>query len=256
MMDPNLILFLILAICMFGGFISLFIFLGKRAEKQEIDLFKKLSQKLGFSYCESDTINLENKIAPLGSDFAKSPVNPLKQMVYGIEGENSIYLFNRDAPPVGSAKHGVSPSWSVCLIEVGQSFGFEAVIFHRGFSAGFSKLKEYKMALEKLREVEVDKPEFAKPQPNRFGITLIGDKYILKTDDLTKCQKAVERGMIDIFLKHRQNFKVMGINMMMAVHIKDNLLAVYTDHPSVSLSKVEQFEHLYLFAKEIKEILT
>ena len=255
-MDPNLILFLILAICMFGGFISLFIFLGKRAEKQESDLFKKLSQKLGFSYCESDTINLENKIAPLAIDFAKSPVNPLKQIVYGVEGGNSVYLFNRDAPLVGSAKYGVSPSWSVCLIEAKQSFGFEAVIFHRGFGAGFSKLKEYKTALEKLNEVEVDKPEFAKPQPDRFGITIIGDRYVLKTDDLTRCQKVVERGLVDIFLKRRVNFKVMGVNMMLAVHIKDNLLAVYTDHPSVSLSKVEQFEHLYLFAKEIKEILT
>jgi len=98
-MDPNLILFLILAICMFGGFISLFIFLGKRAEKQESDLFKKLSQKLGFSYCESDIINLEKKIAPLAIDFAKSPVNPLKQIVYGVEGGNSVYLFNRIVSP-------------------------------------------------------------------------------------------------------------------------------------------------------------
>ncbi len=254
-MDPNLILFLILAICMFGGFISLLIFLRKRAEKQEIDLFKKLSQRLGFSYCEGDAINLQNKIAFLGSDFAKSPVNPLKRVVYGVEGENSVYLFNRNGPVVGSGKNSVIPSWSVCLIETRRSFGFEAVIFHRSSSAGFLELKEYKIALERLREVEVDKPEFAKPQPNRFGITFIGDKYILKTNDLTKCQKAVEKGMIDIFLKYKQNFNVMGMNMMMAVHIKDNLLAVYTDHPSASLNKVEQFEHLYLFAKEIKEVL-
>ncbi len=74
-MDPNLILFLILEICMFGGFISLFLFLRKCVEKQKIDLFKKLSRRLGFSYCESDTINLQNKIALLGSDFAKSPVS-------------------------------------------------------------------------------------------------------------------------------------------------------------------------------------
>jgi hypothetical protein len=129
-------------------------------------------------------------------------------------------------------KDKITPTWSVCLIEMDKPLEFSMVCYYKKLNYG--KLKRFKQF----------PPEWTELEKNLDG--KLGN-YVVMTNDKKKCQKFFSQNLTIAFAELIASFKSGLIPKCITLQINNDCIAVYGEY--FNFDEAEQYIRCYDFAR-------
>lgn len=232
----NVLLFLLVVLGFVAVFVFLIKFLSNVTEKKEQNLFKELATVSGFQYCEGNGLGLKHKIEGM-FDFGLSKV-PIRRMVRGKISNNNIYFFEIDDEAISTGlKDRITPTWSVCLIELCRPVDLGFMYFHRKIA--FGKLKKYKSFPQSWRNVAISNPYLK--------------NYTVMSTHPERCVEIMDKGVTNTFSRCAKTFRGKLLPRTLTLQMNGDFIAVYGDQ--CNFSTTDEFMRSYECARNVLGLL-